>query len=43
MEFEAGDAAGMVAGGFTRRLFWVVLAMFLDPNELSWGLGKMKL
>ena len=33
MEFDAGDAAGMVAGGFVRRLFCVVLAMFLNSNE----------
>ena len=33
MEFDAGDAAGMVAGGFARRLFCVVLAMLLETSE----------
>ena len=33
MEFDAGDAAGIVAGGFARRLFCVVLAMLLNTSS----------
>ena len=38
IDFGAGDAAGMVAGGFEgppRRLFWVVLAMIPNSGELG--------
>lgn len=38
IDFGAGDAAGMVAGGFEgppRRLFCVVLAMILDSGEFG--------
>ena len=41
MEFDAGDAAGMVAGGFARRLFCVVLAMLVNPSESGVG-GKVE-
>ena len=41
MEFDAGDAAGMVAGGLTRRLFCAVLAMLIDSSEGEVG-GKGK-